>query len=177
MTKKQAYLLDLILKDFIKKENKTFGNLTDLDKVIANNKIFKQLTKEEINDLLYIARLEQKNFPTLFSGSSLLLVNDQSVSDFLRKGGFKLIRKKQQKELYVKWTLFVITFFTFILVSIQVYLQVTTLETSQKEPSELKLKPIQQEELPKDPSTDSLNNRYHKSNLLNTQAIESDSLK
>lgn len=177
MTYKQAKLLDLILNDFLKKENKTFGNLTDLHKVIDNNEKFKKLTKEEINDLLYIARLEQKNFPTLFSGSSLLSVNEQSVSDFLRKGGFKSIRKKQQKELFVKRTLFIITILTFILVAIQVHLQVTTLKTSQKEPTELKTKSNLKGELQKDLSTDSSDNRYHKSNPVNIQAIESDSLR
>ncbi|MER3373126.1 MAG: hypothetical protein RIM83_00655 [Allomuricauda sp.] len=136
----------------------------------------KNFKKEEINDLLYLARLKQKDIPTLFQGSTLLSVNERSVSDFLRTGGFKSIRIKERNKSIFKWTVFIITLLTFILVAVQVFLQINSLETSKKEPLLLKTKPKRQEEKQKELLSDSLNTRYYKPNQQNTPISESDSL-
>ena len=177
MTSKQAILIDLILTDFLKKENKNNIGLVDLNKVIKSNKDLKTFTKDEINDLLYIARLKQKDFPTLFEGSTLLSVNQRAVSDFLRHGGFTSLQKKEFWKSIAKWTLFITTLFTFILVAIQVYLQVTTLKTSEKERTELKQELRTQEWKQKRFLSDSLNTRYHEPKSIDSLKVETDSLK
>lgn len=174
MTKKEAFLMDLILGEFLKKENKTNYGLIDLNKVIANNKQLKNFKKEEVNDLLYLARLKQKDIPTLFQGSTLLSVNERSISDFLRNGGFKSIWKKERNKTILKWTTFLITVLTFILVVIQVFLQINFSETSKKEPLELKQKSKQLDEERKQFLSDSLGTRSYNPNQQTTS--QSDSL-
>lgn len=178
MTKRESILLDILLKDFTKPEYKGMAGWVNISDVINGNESLKNISKTELKKLIYIIRKEQiKIGINLVSGESTFVTYDSHINDFLDGGGFKTIRKKYLNKLIFKWTLFVITVLTFILVVIQVYLQVTTIKTSQKEPSELKTKSIPQVELEKHLSTDSLNNRYHKSSLPPIQETESDSLK
>ena len=55
MTKKQSILLDTLLKDFTIPEYQ--GNIgVKIEEVINGNELLKNLTKSEINNLLYIIR-------------------------------------------------------------------------------------------------------------------------
>ena len=134
MTKRQAILLDTLLKDFTNSEYQ--GNVgVNIEKVVNGNVLFKNLSKSEINNLLYIIRKEQiKNGIELITGESIFVVYKTRINDFLNDGGFKSLRKKRITESLIKWIGFVITVLTFILLIYSTFFQ----ENIQNEKPELK---------------------------------------
>ena len=134
MTRRQAILLDTLLKDFTNSEYQ--GNVgVNIDKVVNGNVLFKNLSKSEINNLLYIIRKEQiKNGIELITGESIFVVYKARINDFLNDGGFKSLRKKRITESLIKWIGFVITVLTFILLIYSTFFQ----ENIQNEKPELK---------------------------------------
>lgn len=149
MTKRQAILLDTLLKDFTNSEYQ--GNVgVNIDKVVNGNVLFKNLSKSEINNLLYIIRKEQiKNGIELISGESIFVVYKTRINDFLNNGGFKSLRKKRITESLIKWIGFVITVLTFILLIYSTFFQ----ENIQNEKSELKSETPEKVDLSKVPDS------------------------
>ena len=148
MTKKQSILLDTLLKDFTIPEYQ--GNIgVKIEEVINGNELLKNLTKSEINNLLYIIRKEQiKIGIELITGESIFVVYKTRINDFLNSGGFKSLRKKRLTENLIKWIGFILTVLTFILLIYSTFFQ----EKLQKE-TELKVEPKEKVDLTKVPDS------------------------
>jgi hypothetical protein len=149
MTKRQAILLDTLLKDFTNSEYQ--GNVgVNIDKVVNGNVLFKNLSKSEINNLLYVIRKEQiKNGIELITGESIFVVYKTRINDFLNDGGFKSLRKKRITESLIKWIGFVMTVLTFILLIYSTFFQ----ENIQNEKPELKSETSEKVDLSKVPDS------------------------
>jgi len=138
MTKQQSILLDILLTDFAKPEYRGNGAMVNIEKVVKGNEKLKILSESELNKLLYIIRKEQiKIGIQLLSGTSIFVVFDSHIKDFLNIGGFKKLRIKKRNELYFKWIGFIITVLTFIILIYATFFQ----EYSQKEVTEQISKP------------------------------------
>jgi hypothetical protein len=143
MTKQQSILLDILLTDFLKPEYRGNGGFVNIEKVINGNEKLKNLSESELNKLLYIIRVEQiKIGIQLLSGSAIFVVFDSHIKDFLNIGGFKKLHLKKRNEFYFKWTVFIITILTFIVLIYSTFFQ----ETCQTEKSEKTNRLIKQTE-------------------------------
>lgn len=123
MTKRQSILLDTLLKDFT--NPKYQGNIgVNINNVIEGNYLLKNLSKKEINSLLYLIRKEQiKIGIELIKGESIFVIYKNRIDDFLNEGGFKSLRKKHLKESLIKWINLIITILTFILLIYSTFFQ------------------------------------------------------
>jgi hypothetical protein len=143
MTKQQSILLDILLTDFLKPEYRGNGGYVNIEKVINGNEKLKNLSESELNKLLYIIRVEQiKIGIQLLSGSAVFTVFNSHIKDFLNIGGFKKLHLKKRNEFYFKWTVFIITILTFIILIYSTFFQ----ETWQTEKSEKTNRLIKQTE-------------------------------
>ena len=116
LTKEKAKELDLLFGTILTwKGDKSLGliNVLNVAKDISELKDKETLY---ITDLLYIARQEQKKFSELFSGETLIAVNEPSVRDFLRQGGFSQLYKQRNadkiRDNFRFWSIFIITIIT-----------------------------------------------------------------
>ena len=124
MTKQQSILLDILLTDFTKGEYRGNGGFVNIEKVIDGNEKLKNLSDSELNKLLYLIRVEQiKIGIQLLSGSAIFTVFETHIKDFLNVGGFKKLRLKKRNEFYFKWTVFIITILTFIVLIYSTFFQ------------------------------------------------------
>jgi hypothetical protein len=150
MTKRQSILLDILLIDFTKPEYRGNGGMVNIEKVVKGNEKLKILSEFELNKLLYIIRKEQiKIGIQLLTGTSIFLVFDSHIKDFLNIGGFKKLRIKKRNELYFKWTGFIIIILTFIILIYSTFFQ----KSSQKENAELQDEPTEIVDLTKIPDS------------------------
>jgi hypothetical protein len=116
MTKQQSILLDVLLNDFTKPEYQGNGGMVNVENVVKGNEKLENLSESELNELLYIIRKEQLKIGIqLLSGTSIFVVFESHIKDFLNIGGFKKLRVKKRNELYFKWIGFIITILTFII--------------------------------------------------------------
>ena len=116
MTKQQSILLDILLTDFTKPEYRGNAGMVNVENVAKGNEKLQNLSKSELDKLLYIIRKEQiKIGIQLLSGTSIFVVFDSHINDFLSIGGFKKLRIKKRNELYFKWIGFIIIILTFII--------------------------------------------------------------
>ncbi|UMB61095.1 hypothetical protein MHL31_02570 [Lutibacter sp. A80] len=171
MTKQQSILLDILLIDFTKPEYRGNGGLVNIEKVVKGNEKLKNISEIELNKLLYIIRKEQLKIGIqLLSGTSIFIVFDSHIKDFLNIGGFKKLRIKKRNENYFKWSGFIITTLTFIILIYSTFIQGNTqqIETKKNEQD------IRKREFQTKISKDSLKIDYNKMNEVN---IKTDSIK
>jgi len=127
LTKEKALELNILFVEMLNLEHSkktlSFVNVVSVSKEIP---ILKDKTDSYIKHLLYIARLEQKNIPELFSGDTLISINEPSVRDFLKQGGFLTLYKKhkseKRKDNFRFWSIFIITAITLVATIYQVLL-------------------------------------------------------
>jgi len=138
MTKQQSILLDILLTDFTKSEYRGNAGMVNIENVVKGNEKLQALSESELNKLLYIIRKEQiKIGIQLLSGSSIFVVFETHINDFLSIGGFKKLRINKRNELYFKGIGFIIIVLTFIILIYSTFFQ----KHSQKEVTERILKP------------------------------------
>lgn len=112
MNKSKAKLLDKLLTELIKKENKNRLGWVNSKKLNIKN-----LNESELINLLYLIRKEQNKLPDkLISGSNTSLrPNELHIDDFLFTGGFEYIYKQRRKKFLIEFFKVLITVLTFII--------------------------------------------------------------
>ncbi|MFV1449361.1 hypothetical protein VBZ51_09455 [Maribacter sp. HS] len=175
MTKLQAKQLDLLLKYLVIPENKEWTRTVDVRKVCKKVDGLKDLSKEEIKDLLYIIRLEQSNRPKLFDGTNLLHTNDESINDFLRSGGFISIYNSRLKKRVFEVAKFIIPAITLGILIWSNFIKESDLKPKKEnlentKSKESKQEPIMEKSQEKN-STDSKEIHYHKAKTLDSLGL------
>jgi hypothetical protein len=161
MTKQQSILLDILLNDFSKPEYQGNEGMVNVENVVKGNKKLKNISESELNELLYIIRKEQLKIGIqLLSGTSIFVVFESHIKDFLNIGGFKKLRVKKRNELYFKWIGFIITILTFIILIYSTFFQENVqkaeaeqISKPQKEKIELQVKTTVKIDLTKVPDS------------------------
>ncbi|WP_139959892.1 hypothetical protein [Flavicella sediminum] len=150
MTKEQSILLDILLIDFTKPEYRGNSGMVNLENVVKGNEKLIKLSELELNKLLYIIRKEQiKIGIQLLSGTSIFVVFETHINDFINIGGFKKLRIKKRNESYFKWTSFIIIVLSFIILLYSTFFQ----KNSNIENIKLDIKPTEKVDITKIPDS------------------------
>jgi hypothetical protein len=126
LTKEKAQQLNELFQTMLtwdhSKKTLSFINVVAVSKEIPS---LMGKTDAYIKHLLYIARLEQKSIPELFSGDTLIALTEPSVRDFLAQGGFLTLYKKHRlatrKDNFRFWLIAIVTILTLAITIQQAY--------------------------------------------------------
>lgn len=115
LEKNKAIELDALFEELLIIQPDRIGHY-DPFKAAKNTPLLKDMDEEYIKSLLYLARLEQRNIPTMFSGSSFIRIEEPAIRDFLKQGGFveifnirQGVVRRENRRYYITNGLVVIT--------------------------------------------------------------------
>lgn len=119
LSKDNANELNLLFDKMLKWEGETTYGTLNIFEVSNSVEETKGKPDEYIQSLMYLARLEQKKIPELFTGDTLISINRSSIRDFLLQGGFLTIYNEKRairlKDGFRFWSIFIITVITLLI--------------------------------------------------------------